>query len=1106
MAGYLKLAGRTEPGPSAEATFADPGCEDGLRARSRPRRRRSRDKSSRDKAPATKQTAALLFIAWTTVLQTGLQLLQHHCVAGEWLSSVDVSIGVDTAGHPRPFLQLDSRRQQLLYTFSETQLALAAFETDAQGASWNPSATVFSTADLNLTRAADQLDAFAFYQVPNPCASALVRPVSVNLDTRLLAVASPANETRGSLCVFSRASLEEKFALQKAYLNEGGVTELSLLEPGTGETVLVLNQDRNSPTVGQELVVFTDTPWRVKNSVAVEYLSAVRIYNLIQVTALQLIGGITSQGEIQFWQRRANGNGNGGSSWAHYVMTSVSNVTNLYLASAPDGTSITMAAVVAQTDIAVFTFPVFPGAAVVSALPTAVLSGVTNSTRGESIVRVMVGRTVGGWDHYSIAALIRAQGSSTDTDTQRLRTLVSGNCPSSAYHVVPRQTMQSCASMCDHASACALAGWTMGNCSLSGSVETDVGNCTYPTAYSFTYKQESTPITRVDFKDADLDVYERGGEILVQFAGVFANKVELTFVNEYSEEQCAEVNGSNVSNCTMVDLVKRYPLCEIPDYRATDTVNVTNPDQIELDGRTFVFVRENLRANAVCYLDVNYVQNPQYQILLRPDFEYNVTKLEFRAVLVEETALLFASDTFFTNGEIMDNFLTWTGLTFTDTNPNCRLVGGNLLWGYSANFQLTDQTRNPLRFFGVYVIDGNSVGNATMFKIVSTASTPTFPPFEAVDTEEDLYSHWAIFAETLVGMHTHNALTKVFYDLGYQPKILNIRFPDADANPDSVGGCVVWDIQMINTTCLTHHEVWFRAPEYYMGGQYLSQLGTVNVSAQSFDIPKGTPMPVPSGTNVWYVVIKSGFVSKDLALGLVEARQHNEAQLVYTLDPNTNLLDWPKSYALDLRVESRNRNLFNDGLYAYPFPNALPVVSYPQIVGSPLSLEQWFSLLSAGSTHILMTEAMIEHQYLRNRSAAALPPEEVVNFFPVELDPDTDQCIVGAMLDPPLCWTQAHDSKLEYWTTPVPERRIECSVDMPGLRTTLQPLQYLCRYCTMEIYTAPNPATGLMEATTRAACTLSEREKCAGRIIDFSQLDVVPPPNQDQEAELLMYI
>eukprot|EP00392_Amoebophrya_sp_AT5.2_P014128 g14266.t1 len=97
MAGYLKLAGRTEPGPSAEAIFADPGCEDGLRARSRPCRRRSRDKSSRDKTPATKVTAALLFIAWTTVLQAGLQLLQHHCVAGEWLSSVDVSIGIDTA-------------------------------------------------------------------------------------------------------------------------------------------------------------------------------------------------------------------------------------------------------------------------------------------------------------------------------------------------------------------------------------------------------------------------------------------------------------------------------------------------------------------------------------------------------------------------------------------------------------------------------------------------------------------------------------------------------------------------------------------------------------------------------------------------------------------------------------------------------------------------------------------------------------------------------------------------------------------------------------------------------------------------------------------------
>ena len=116
-----------------------------------------------------------------------------------------------------------------------------------------------------------------------------------------------------------------------------------------------------------------------------------------------------------------------------------------------------------------------------------------------------------------------------------------------------------------------------------------------------------------------------------------------------------------------------------------------------------------------------------------------------------------------------------------------------------------------------------------------------------------------------------------------------------------------------------------------------------------------------------------------------------------------------------------------------------------QIVGSPLNLEQWFSLLSAGSVHILMTEAMIEHQYLKNISAPDLAPDEVINFFPVPLDPETDQCIVGAMLDEPLCWSQAHDPQLKYWTTPVPERKIECAVGMAGLRTTLQPLQYLCR-------------------------------------------------------------
>ncbi|CAD7934977.1 unnamed protein product [Amoebophrya sp. A25] len=716
---------------------------------------------------------------------------------------------------------------------------------------------------------------------------------------------------------------------------------------------------------------------------------------------------------------------------------------------------------------------------------------------------VMVGRTVGGWDHYSIAALVLDEVSGS----QALKTLVRGNCPSTTFELVPGQTMQSCASMCDYKARCVLAGWTAGNCSLSDSIETSSQvNCSYPIAYSFTYKQEVTPVTTVRFLDGDLDRYERGGEISIDFHGAFASHVQLTFRNKTQEWSCVPILGSNQSNCTLVDVEQVYPLCESSNFTLADVIQVENQQDVPVDPRTTIYLSPDTVLDAAlggCFLDVNYVQDKNFRFLLEPDFKENVTQLDFSAVLlkanfgsivttvVAPSDVMYRSDTFVLSGEIMDNHLEWTGLTYADTNPNCMFVGGNLLWGFNANFDLDDVSRNPLSFFGVHMMDGDSVVNSTSFKLVSPTQKPVYV-FENEGTNEDAYSHWAIFAQTPVGMHTHNVLAKVFYDLGYQPKISNIRFPDADGAGGFVGGCVVWDIAFTNTTCLTHHEIWFRAPNNYMGGAFLGMLGKVNVSTRTFDIPKNTPMPVPENIGVWYVVLKSGFVSKDLESGKVNPREHLEAKLIYTPDQYTGELDWPKSFAIDLTITGRNKNLYNDDLFTYPFPNALQRVEYNQIVNSPLSLEQWFSLLSAGSVHILMTEAMIEHQYLRNVSAPPLAPEEVINFFPVELNPDTNQCIVGAMLNAPLCWTQAHDPNLQYWTTPVPERKIECAVGMDGLRTTLQPLQYLCRYCTMEIHTVADPMTGLPKASTRAACALSEREKCGTRTIDFSQIDVVP--------------
>ncbi len=120
------------------------------------------------------------------------------------------------------------------------------------------------------------------------------------------------------------------------------------------------------------------------------------------------------------------------------------------------------------------------------------------------------------------------------------------------------------------------------------------------------------------------------------------------------------------------------------------------------------------------------------------------------------------------------------------------------------------------------------------------------------------------------------------------------------------------------------------------------------------------------------------------------------------------------------------------------------------------------------------------------------------------------------MIARPKCWTHSHDVSLKFWNA-IPERRIECSVDMPGIdpcttERCIKGASYLCRHCTMVIRKQawldlitpavydPNDDTVILtkavyasesKTVAEGACYVTERDQCVERIVDF---DVPPPP------------
>ena len=147
-----------------------------------------------------------------------------------------------------------------------------------------------------------------------------------------------------------------------------------------------------------------------------------------------------------------------------------------------------------------------------------------------------------------------------------------------------------------------------------------------------------------------------------------------------------------------------------------------------------------------------------------------------------------------------------------------------------------------------------------------------------------------------------------------------------------------------------------------------------------------------------------------------------------------------------------------------------------------------------------MTEVLIEHRYINSgtNNYKIYPGMENDTTSQV-FDPVNDQCRVGAMIDRPKCWTHSHDVALKFWN-PIPERRIECSVDMPGMdpcttERCITSASYLCRHCTMVIRRNAWLLAGETEYRTVAngVCYVSERGKCVERTVDF---DVPPPPSR----------
>ncbi len=348
---------------------------------------------------------------------------------------------------------------------------------------------------------------------------------------------------------------------------------------------------------------------------------------------------------------------------------------------------------------------------------------------------------------------------------------------------------------------------------------------------------------------------------------------------------------------------------------------------------------------------------------------------------------------------------------------------------------------------------------------------------------------------------------QVFYDLAYQPRVSNIRFADADGEKGKIGGCVVWDAEGTNSTCLTHHEIWFRADPSYQNAGYLQYLGRVNITETTFSLPLGTINPLVTANHpatIWYVVVKSGFSNAKLANMTVEqSTAHPDASRLFTTNFRGDL-DWPMSWTLDLEIQERNTDLIHDNLLAhqYPFPSARPRVDYNDIINSGIGLSYSWGLISTGTQQILMTEALLKHKYIWNITVGepALPPAIPGEVRPIPIDPIADQCIVGALFDPPACWSHAHSSHLEYWRIP-PERRVECSVGMSGLNTLILDVMWTCRHCTMEV-TSPatanaggasfgGPGNDAEVVKAKGGCIISERQYCSDRTISF---DVTPPP------------
>lgn len=149
----------------------------------------------------------------------------------------------------------------------------------------------------------------------------------------------------------------------------------------------------------------------------------------------------------------------------------------------------------------------------------------------------------------------------------------------------------------------------------------------------------------------------------------------------------------------------------------------------------------------------------------------------------------------------------------------------------------------------------------------------------------------------------------------------------------------------------------------------------------------------------------------------------------------------------------------------------------------------------------MMTDVLLKNGYLVDKYA---PPKEKTamdyHFVSYTIDRQKDQCIVGAKLNKPHCWTHAHrvpgsTTQLKWWSG---DFRIECSVEMGGLYTMATPENYekvaqrrdLCRHCTMEVSATPKffvDAGVSHVGFARSGCFIQEQEGCANRVIDFYQ-------------------